>query len=224
MCNCNKRRGVGGGAPAGGGGGGCTGPGCGIVRAVPLATPSPVVLTTRGIGGPFATMPAPAPAPPPPRPVWQMPTEEELPTVDTEIWGPHMWRFLHIASQGAIAAISRKGAWDGLLAAMATGLPCPDCREHYGSWVATYPLGYVFPDTAMPGKLYSITQSWVLALHNAVNVRKGVPEWTAEQVAATEAYRGGRPAAREALAAAAAAGVAPWVIQAGEIVISRAMQ
>lgn len=232
MCNCRKRGG-GGAAPAGGGG--CVGPGCGVVRVAPvpliratrsaiivtIPAPTPLIQATRS--GPFVAMPAPEPTPQPTPLAGQTPTEEELPTVDTEIWGPHMWRFLHIASQGAIAAISRKGAWDGLLAAMATGLPCPDCRAHYGTWLTTYPLGYVFPDTVMPTKLYSITQSWVLALHNAVNVRRELPEWTAEQVAATEAYRGGRAAAREALAAAAAAGVAPWVIQAGEVVIVRAM-
>jgi hypothetical protein len=167
-------------------------------------------------------MPVPVPTPPP-RQTGRMPTEEELPTVDTEIWGPHMWRFLHIASQGTIAAVSRAWAWERLLTEMATGLPCPDCRAHYGAWLAAHPLNYPFRGTTTPQNLFTQAQDWVLALHNAVNVRRGVAEWTPEEVAATEAYRGGRPAARAALAAAAAAGVAPWVITAGEIVISRAM-
>ena len=217
----------------GGGGGGCVGPGC--VRAAPPAVAlAPRSLAPRSLppvvvaapvslvrGGPFVAVPVVVTSVP--RPIGKMPTEEELPTVDTEIWGPPMWRFLHIASQGCIAATSRKGAWDDLLAAMTTGLPCPDCREHYGTWYATYPLGHVFPGTVMPTKLYSMTQGWVLALHNAVNVRRDLSEWTAAQVAACEAYQGGQVAAREALAAAAAAGVAPWVIAAGEVVVARAM-
>lgn len=229
MCNCNKRRAAGGAAGGGGAPRGCVGPGC--VRAVPpqvalapRSLPPVVVVPVPPIragprGGPVVT-PVHVPVP---RPIGKMPTEEELPTVDTEIWGPPMWRFLHIASQGSVAAQTRKGAWDELLAAMTTGLPCPDCREHYGTWYATYPLGHVFPGTVMPTKLYSMTKGWLLALHNAVNVRRGVAEWTDAQVAACEAYQGGRVAAREALTAAAAAGVAPWVIAAGEVVIARAM-
>jgi hypothetical protein len=226
MCNCGaaKRRAAAAAAAGGGAPRGCVGPGCGVVRVAPVAlaaaapVPAPTARAMRRAAPLIATptlMVAATPVHPPTR----MPTEEELPTVDTEIWGPHMWRFLHAAAEQTGGSLRLKREWDALLEAMRTGLPCPDCREHYGSWMDTHP--FVAP--AANAKLHLLIRAWILALHNAVNARRGVAEWTSEQVSATEAYRGGRATAREALAAAAAAGVAPWVIAAGESVIERAM-
>jgi hypothetical protein len=217
MCNCGAKRRAAAIAAAGGGGSGaprgCSGPGCGVVRVVsiPLATPVPSVRTVRS--GPFVSpvvAPVIAPA--------QMPTEEELPTVDTELWGPHMWRFLHSAAENTVGTTRRKKYWDALLSAMRTGLPCPDCREHYGTWLESHSFSELPPGA----NLQMAIKVWINALHNAVNVRRDLPEWTAEQTTATYAS-GGSVAAREALAAAAAAGVAPWVIAAGEEVVERAM-
>lgn len=215
MCNCGaKRRAA---AAAGGGGAprGCSGPGCGVVRATPvtLTAPIPMPRTIRSVRSVVQTT---TPPPPPVRTSMQMPTEAELPTVDTEIWGPLMWRFLHTAAENSICATTRKSVWDALLTAMRTGLPCPDCREHYGAWLDANP----FVIAAGESNLHVVIQRWVAALHNAVNVRRGLPEWSAGQV--TEMYApGGVDGAREALAAAAVAGVAPWVIAAGEEVLRR---
>jgi hypothetical protein len=73
--------------------------------------------------------------------------------------------------------------------------------------------------------LRTAVSEWMRGLHNAVNVRRGVPEWSAEQVLAVYGPEvgGGRVGAREALAAAAAAGVGSWVITAGEAVVRYAM-
>lgn len=149
------------------------------------------------------------------------PAPEDLPIVDPALWGPHLWRFLHIASESSVCATSRKGAWDALFAAMLTGLPCPECTEHYNAWYVANP---VILDARRPNLRVSV-QEWVRALHNAVNVRRELPEWSAEQVLAVYGPEtgGGRPAARAALAAAAAAGVGSWVITAGEAVVSSAM-
>lgn len=178
----------------------------------------------------MVTPPAPAPplvraAPPPaaPRsvvPIVAIATEADLPTVDTEIWGPHMWRFLHIAAEGCTPGHSRAGVWQTLLDAMRTGLPCPDCRAHYNAWLNAYPL-----HVTLRTGLSRPVRAWILELHNAVNLRRGVPVWTADQVTATfgPVGSGRKEAAREALAAAAAAGVGAGVIAAGEAVIERGM-
>jgi hypothetical protein len=212
MCNCGKkRRGMA--APAEGGGGtrGCVGGACGGVRvaAVPLteAAPAPdprgttLVTVTRTIVPP--------------------PLLEELPIVDPALWGPHLWRFLHITSESSVAGPSRKNIWDALFSAMLTGLPCPECTEHYTAWYAAHPL--VLPERG--ANLRAAVQDWVRGLHNEVNVRRGVPEWTEAEVLAAYGPEvgGGRVAARAALAAAGAAGVGSWVLTAGESVVRYAM-
>ena len=224
MCNCGAKRRAAAIAAAGGGGGGgaprgCSGPGCGVVRAAPVAlTPTPPARAVRTVrSGPFVA-PVVVPVVAPVAAPTQMPTEEELPTVDTELWGPHMWRFLHSAAENTVGTTRRKKYWNALLSAMRTGLPCPDCREHYGIWLEAHSFSELPPGA----NLQVAIKAWINALHNAVNVRREVAEWTAEQTTAMYAT-GGRGAAREALAAAAAAGVAPWVITAGEAVIELAM-
>jgi hypothetical protein len=130
-----------------------------------------------------------------------------------------MWRFLHTASEWATNRDTRRGVWTALFVAMQSGLPCPECRDHYNAWVTTVPLG--------GGDLRPALQTWIRALHNAVNARRGVAEWTVEQVVAVYGEGAGAEGrfarAREALAAAAAAGVASWVIRAGEEVIRAGM-
>lgn len=211
MCNCGKkRRGVVASAGDGGGARGCVGPACGGVRVatVPLVgapAPAPrastLVTVTRTV------------VPPPPL--------EELPIVDPALWGPHLWRFLHITSESSVAGPSRKHVWDALFSAMLTGLPCPECTEHYTAWYAAHPL--VLPERG--ADLRAAVQDWVRGLHNAVNVRRGILEWTEAEVIAVygPTVGGGRTAAREALAAAGAAGVGSWVIAAGEAVVRWAM-
>jgi hypothetical protein len=199
MCNCGKKRAavaaVVGGPP----------------RAVPApvvrAVPAPVV-NRSGILRRSAPAPVVRQAPPPP---------PELPIVDPVIWGPHLWRFLHIAAEGTVTRANRRRFWDALLGAMRTGLPCPECTEHYTAWLAGHP----FVVDRRVG-LTVAARDWVRGLHNAVNVRRGVPEWSAAEV--TAAYAGGgRAGARAALEAAAAAGVGPGVIAAGRVLIDRAM-
>ena len=131
-----------------------------------------------------------------------------------------MWRFLHIAAQGCMPVHRRAGVWQTLLAAMRTGLPCPECRAHYTAWLDAYPL-QVTRETGLAPPV----RAWILELHNAVNVRRGVPIWTADQVTTTfgPTGEGRREAAREALAAAAGAGVGAGLIAAGEAVIERGM-
>jgi hypothetical protein len=80
------------------------------------------------------------------------------------------------------------------VAAMMNALPCPECSAHYNAWVTANPLNlpYSGPDLTMA------ISSWILGLHNNVNVRKGKPTWSLGQMSA--AYQN-KDAALTALAA-----------------------
>ena len=205
------------------GGGGCVGPGCApraVVRAIPLAAaaaaPAPAAPLVRARAAPrvFVTPVVPVAAAPV--------TGDDLPTVDPVLWGPHVWRFLHIAAQHCIPSVSRKGIWDQMLGVLTTGLPCPECREHYTAWLAANPL-LADESTGLPGPV----QEWILALHNQVNQRRGMAEWTAEQCAAV--YRIPDPVTRNdemvaALTAARDAGVASTVYTTGTRLMMRGIE
>lgn len=89
--------------------------------------------------------------------------------IDPAIWGPPLWRILHSLAEVA----ETNTAWAALLNALRTALPCPDCSSHYNAWI----------DSHTVGSGVSI-KAWLLALHNDVNRRKGVAEWTPEMLTA----------------------------------------
>lgn len=107
------------------------------------------------------------------------------PIISPSIWGPPLWRLLHGLAAAAVPQADE--AWPALLVALRTALPCPDCTRHYTAWHDTHP----FVGGESPA-------AWVLALHNDVNRRKQVPEWTPEMVAAAAAAA---PPLADALAA-----------------------
>ena len=215
MCNCGKKR-VAVAVPAAGGGG--------PPRAAPVPVPVPVPVAPtplRSRSGLLrqqrAAMPVRVTAPVVPAPA-PVPAPAELPIVDPALWGPHLWRFLHIAAENTVPRVSRGRYWSALLTAMRTGLPCPECTEHYTAWHTGHP----FVVDRRVG-LTVAARDWVRRLHNAVNVRRGVPEWTPEAV--TAAYgSGGKAGARAALDAAAAAGVGQGVIAAGRALLDRVVR
>jgi hypothetical protein len=138
--------------------------------------------------------------------------------VDPVLWGPHLWRFLHIAAEGSASSPTRTGIWNALFDAMLTGLPCPECSTHYGAWRREHPI--FLP--ARGANLRVAVRELVRDLHNSVCAHRGLPEWSADDVSREFAGRG-KAAALEALMAAGSAGVAPWVIAAGREVVSRGM-
>ena len=74
---------------------------------------------------------------------------------------------------------------------MKSALPCPECSAHYNAWVSANPID--LPISGAP--LQVALSSWLLALHNDVNVRNGKVVWTLEQVAAAYTNKAaGRPA------------------------------
>ena len=134
--------------------------------------------------------------------------EPTLPTVDTSIWGPPLWIVLHTLSLVA----TDKAMWINITNALKTDLPCPDCSDHYNSWVRSNPLRFhvsppprqpfiphfikTRPHVAVPS-ISDTTSTWITALHNNVNIRRGLGTWSHEQC--KNMYRDVR-AAREALA------------------------
>ena len=78
---------------------------------------------------------------------------------------------------------------------MRTVLPCPVCSAHYNAWISAHPVS-IFPSGA---PLQQALTTWLLALHNDVNVRNGKATWTLEQVAATYSDKETAKAAVETL-------------------------
>jgi len=115
--------------------------------------------------------------------------EASLPIVDTSIWGPPLWQVLHTAS---VFTRNRRqiDLWRALVAALKTGLPCPDCSAHYNAWTASHILRFSMVGDGIREPVIR----WFLTLHNDVNQRLPTPvgPWTIQQV--MNAYGGDRTA------------------------------
>ena len=115
----------------------------------------------------------------------------------TSIWGPPLWRALHIAAVFSDRIYVRND-WPTLLYYLQESLPCPDCTGHYRSWYSSHPFirGNNSPDVRKQA------HEWLVALHNDVNVRTEKPTMTPDEAAA---LFGGDRLARIAEAEAAVA-------------------
>ena len=113
--------------------------------------------------------------------------EPELPTVDTSVWGALLWKVLHTASVFT-SSVRQTKMIKTLLSALLTGLPCPDCSDHYNAWYRSHPLRYpiIGSRISLPVAYRTNTIRWILALHNDVNQRigSGGGSWSLEQVVA----------------------------------------
>ena len=117
--------------------------------------------------------------------------------IDTSVWGPPLWRALHIAAVFSDRIYVRND-WPALLHYLQESLPCPDCTGHYITWYASHPFvrGNNSPDVRLRA------HEWLVALHNDVNVRTEKPTMTPDEAAA---LFGGNRLARIAEAEAAVA-------------------
>ena len=105
------------------------------------------------------------------------PVVESLPIVDTSIWGPPLWKVLHIAAAATITK-GRQSQWKLILNTLLTDLPCPDCTAHYVAWYRAHPIGI----TLFPKRNSRQISTWLLDLHNDVNRRTGRPVWNSAQL------------------------------------------
>ena len=168
---------------------------------------------------------ASAPPPPPPRQhavfvprtpaVPKQPTavvsRTGLPTVNTHLWGPSLWKALHTAAQFA----GDSSSWSSILSAMTTGLPCPECSAHYNTWYRRQKSSSLVPNNRMyitipfmanrsarrPPQTPSVPITIkLLNLHNEINKQSGKPSWSEGQLAAT--YGGDKQSQKAAAIAA----------------------
>lgn len=126
-----------------------------------------------------------------------------LPSADTSVWGAHLWKVLHFAAR---SAPGREKAFAHILETLRRGIPCPECSGHYNAWINGHPVemttverhsrsGRSFPfarSVAVRTTSWPMFSHWLLDLHNAVNVRKGVATWDMQQLNAV--YRDMPPA------------------------------
>lgn len=92
-------------------------------------------------------------------------------------WGAGLWAFLHtvtlIPSTTSWEAVTRQTAIARHVKAVADVLPCAACSAHYRDILRLHP-----PEQAAqrPGGLFE----WTVMVHNTVNLRLGVPQWSLE--------------------------------------------
>jgi hypothetical protein len=100
-----------------------------------------------------------------------------LPILDTSVWGPSLWKALHVA---AVCSTSRTSShmWANLLHALRESIPCPDCSAHYNAWYNSNPLR---PMSLLPIRKPVSVALWLHDLHNDVNRRTGKPTWSYAQ-------------------------------------------
>jgi hypothetical protein len=115
-----------------------------------------------------AAVPVPVPAPIVP----------VLPTVDTSVWGPPLWKALHIAAHHTKYKAQIQ-TWKTLLDALRTALPCPDCSGHYNDWYKSHELRF----SMFPSGFNNAVIAWLKDLHNNVNERRGLPTWDSTKLA-----------------------------------------
>ena len=145
---------------------------CGCRKAAAGATPG--VVGTPRVGRRMAAAPA-AVAPV----AFTAAVVVEPEVIDTSVWGPPLWRALHIAAVFSNRIYVRND-WSALLHYLQESLPCPDCTGHYNAWYAAHPFvrGNNSPDVRMRA------HEWLVALHNDVNVRTEKPTMAPDEAAA----------------------------------------
>lgn len=96
--------------------------------------------------------------------------------ISPTMWGPCAWRLLHDLAEVS-GSDGSGGGWTELGRILPGALPCTECQRHLTAWIAANPLS---ADAGGP-------RAWLLAAHNAVNVRLGRRVWTDADL--TAAYR-----------------------------------
>ena len=89
-----------------------------------------------------------------------------------EIWGPHLWHFLHTFAASVPEVIEdeeRRDAIKEFIEALPFVLPCQTCAVHYDKMLDDYP---VTPQVLATRKSLS---AYIFFLHNTVNARLGKP-------------------------------------------------
>ena len=84
------------------------------------------------------------------------------------VWGPIFWHTIHITALGypSSPTYGQKRAAKEFYESLAILIPCPVCREHYGTYLEKNPIS---PHLDRRDDLFR----WTVQLHNEVNARLG---------------------------------------------------
>ena len=88
-------------------------------------------------------------------------------------WGPSAWKFLHTITFNYPdnPTLTQKRNVEELFLSLIHLLPCDECSEHYKKEISEN-----FPDSRSKSAL----SSWLVNLHNKVNIRLGKPTMTSD--------------------------------------------
>ena len=102
-----------------------------------------------------------------------------------EEWGPVLWKIFHIlaekSGQQTISMMKEdeKRAWPLFIKAIPLMIPCPQCRDHFSSYLETNP--FTLPSDY---KLFhAYVRTWFHNFHEAVNSRLGKPRFPFDELA-----------------------------------------
>lgn len=98
--------------------------------------------------------------------------------MDPEVWGPHVWIFLHSVtlSYPKNPSETDKQNIKNFFIVVPEILPCPKCRNHFRGHYSENPL----TDEILSSKEKLV--KWLISIHNSVNKMNGKPEMSYESV------------------------------------------
>jgi len=102
--------------------------------------------------------------------------------MDPRVWGPHFWFVLHLVSFHFPDNPStfEKEQYKAFYHSVKDILPCDNCKQHYKNYLSQYPI-----EPNLDSRMNLIT--WVVQIHNFVNVALGKPAYTLDQALAVYA-------------------------------------
>jgi hypothetical protein len=102
---------------------------------------------------------------------------------DKSQWGPLLWSYLHTVAEKSSSIYKLALLWRKAIAALEYTIPCPECREHFASYIAANAFN---PPAAVP-ECKEYVRTWLWEFHNHVNARLGKPAFNKEELSATYA-------------------------------------
>lgn len=92
--------------------------------------------------------------------------------MDTRVWGPHAWIFLHTVTFNypQEASDADKQSIRTFVQSVGSQLPCPTCQVHFAKLLKDYPIEKVWQSR-------DALSRWMVNLHNMVNRRLNKPEY-----------------------------------------------
>lgn len=108
--------------------------------------------------------------------------------MNPEIWGPHAWFFLHTVTLSYPenpSETDKKQMYDFFMS-LSNIIPCLNCMKHFKNHLNKYPIT-PFLDNR------DLLVSWLVMLHNMVNVSIKKPTMTVDEVVALYEQHYNRP-------------------------------